>query len=75
MVTSGEREGRRGNAEVGKEEVQNISYEINYKDILYNTGSIANFDKNCKWNVTFKNCESLCCTLIRFMGSQRVGHD
>ena len=42
MVTSGEREGGRGNIGVGEYEVQTILYKISYKDILYNTGNIAN---------------------------------
>ena len=41
MVTSGEREGG-GNLGIGASEVQNFMYKISYKDILYNTGTIAN---------------------------------
>ena len=33
----------RGHIQVGILEMQSIMCEINYKDILYNTGSIANF--------------------------------
>ena len=36
VATSGEREGGRGNIEVGEQEVQIIRYKISYKDILYN---------------------------------------
>ena len=42
VVTSGEREGGRGNIRVGDQEVQTITYKIIYKDILYNTVNIAN---------------------------------
>ena len=42
VITSGEREGGRGNIRAGEKEVQTIMYKINYKDILYNTGNIAN---------------------------------
>ena len=42
MVTSGESEGVRGKLGVGEEEVQTTRYKISYKDILYNTGNIAN---------------------------------
>ena len=41
MVTGGEREGK-GKTEIGHQEVQAIMYKINYKNILYNTGNIAN---------------------------------
>ena len=39
-------------------------YKINYKDILYYTGNIAN---NYKQNVSFKNCESLYCTSATYI--------
>ena len=39
MVTSGEREGGRGNIGVG---VQITMYKISYKDTLYNTGNTDN---------------------------------
>ena len=42
MVISGEREGGRGKMAGGEWEVQTIMYKINYKDILYTTGNIAN---------------------------------
>ena len=38
----GEAEAGRGNIGVGEEEVQTIRYKMIYKDILYNTGNIAN---------------------------------
>ena len=41
-VASGEREGGWGNIGGGDLEVQTIRYKISYKDILYNTGNIAN---------------------------------
>ena len=42
MVTSREREEGRGSIGVGDQEVQTIMHKISYKDILYNTGNIAN---------------------------------
>ena len=42
MVTSGEREVGRGDIRVGDSEVHTSMYKISYKDILYNTGNIAN---------------------------------
>ena len=48
-----------GSVGVEDEEVQTITYKINYKDILYNTGRQPIFYDNYKWNVTFKNCEPL----------------
>ena len=42
VVTSGEREGGRGNRGGREEKVQTIRYKISYKDILYNTGNVAN---------------------------------
>ena len=42
MVTSGEREGGRDNIGIEDEEVQTVIYKTSYKDILYNTGNIAN---------------------------------
>ena len=39
---SGEKEERRGNIGVGDSEVQTIWYKMNYRDILYNLGNIAN---------------------------------
>ena len=42
VVTSGEREGRRGNTRVGDWVVQTIRYKISSKAILYNMGNIAN---------------------------------
>jgi len=42
VVTSGEREGVRGNKGVEESEVQTIRYKISYKDILYNMGNTAN---------------------------------
>ena len=42
MVTSGKREEKRGIRGVGKWEVQAIRFRISYKDMLYNTGNIAN---------------------------------
>ena len=42
MVASGEREGGRGSIKVRGKEVQTIMYKIIYKDVLYNTGNIAN---------------------------------
>ena len=41
MVTSGEREGRRGNTEAGDYKVPTIRYKISFKDILYNMGNTA----------------------------------
>ena len=42
MVTSGQREERRGNVGVGDLDVQTTLYKISYKDILYirNIGNI-----------------------------------
>ena len=42
VVTSGEREGGKGSIGVRGSEVQTIRYKKSYKDILYNTGNIAN---------------------------------
>ena len=42
VVISGERRKGRGKIGVGYWEAQTISYKINYKDILYSTGNIAN---------------------------------
>ena len=42
MFTKGEKEGGRGIVGVGVEDIQTIMYKISYKDILYNTGNIAN---------------------------------
>ena len=39
---SGEKEERRENIGVGDSEVQTIWYKMNYRDILYNLGNIAN---------------------------------
>ena len=41
-VTGREREGGRDSIGVGGLEVQTIRYKISYKDIFYNTGTIAN---------------------------------
>ena len=45
MITSGEREGGRGNIGVEEWEVQTTKYKISYKDILNNTGNIANISQ------------------------------
>ena len=42
MVTNVEREVGRGDVRAESEEAQTIISKIRYKDILYNTGSIAN---------------------------------
>ena len=42
VSSSGEKEERRGNIGVGVSEVQTIWYKMNYRDILYNLGDIAN---------------------------------
>ena len=49
--------GRAGgdNIEVEDWEVQTIGCKIGHRDVLYNTGNIANFVIT-KWKVTFKNC-------------------
>ena len=39
-------------------------YKIRFKDILYNTGNIANI--YTKWSTTFKNYKSLYCTLVTY---------
>ena len=44
-----------------------MSYKISYKDILYNTGNIANIYNNYKWSITFKNCESLYYTPVTYV--------
>ena len=41
MVTGGET-GKGGDIGVGKWEVQTIGCKISYRDVLYNTGKIAN---------------------------------
>ena len=35
-------------------------------NILYSTGNIANILNNYKLSITFKNCGSLCCTLVTY---------
>ena len=42
MITCEEKEVGRGHIRVGESEVQTVMYKISYKDILYNTGNIAN---------------------------------
>ena len=39
-------------------------YKIRFKDILYNTGNIANI--YTKWSTTFKNYKSVYCTLVTY---------
>ena len=40
--------------------MQMTVYTISYKNALYNTGAQPIFYINYKWNITFRNCESLC---------------
>ena len=58
MVTCGEREAETGSIGIGDEDVQNIMYKLSYNNRMYNTGHIARFYNNYKWNITSKNCES-----------------
>ena len=47
--------------------MQAIVYKINkLQDTLYNTGNTANV-YNCKCNIAFKICESLCCTVETYI--------
>ena len=39
--------------------MQMIVYKISYKNALYNAGAQPIFYNNYKWNITFKNRESL----------------
>ena len=41
-------------------------YKISYKDILYNMGKVQILCNNYKWNINFKNCDSLHCTLVTY---------
>ena len=34
---------------------------------MYNTGNTANINNNYKWTMTFKKCESLCCTPVTYI--------
>ena len=42
MINNGERGGEKGKLGVGDEEIKAIRYTISYKDILCNTGNVAN---------------------------------
>ena len=64
VVTSRKREEGKGKIRVGDKEVQTVRYKISYKNLLYNTGNIANIYNDYKWSKTFKNCESLCYTPV-----------
>ena len=58
VVCSGERPYR------GRElKVQTIRYSISYKDREYS----QYFYNNYKRKITFKNCESLCCTPVPYI--------
>ena len=46
-------------------------YKISYKNLLCNTGNIANI-YNCKWNIAFKNCDSLFCIPINYIDSSHT---
>ena len=41
-------------------------YKISYKDILYNMGKVQILYNNYKWNINFKNCDLLHCTLVTY---------
>ena len=42
VITSGEREERRGKIRIGDKEVETTVYTVSYRDILCCTGNIAN---------------------------------
>ena len=46
-------------------------YKISYKNLLCNTGNVANI-YNCKWNIAFKNCESLFYIPINYIDSSHT---
>ena len=63
VVTSGEREGGRGKIGVGEEQEQTTMYKIGkVQEYIVQQGIQPIFYNNYKWSITFKNCESLCCT-------------
>ena len=41
-------------------------YKISYTDILYNMGKVQILCNNYKWNIKFKNCDSLHCTHVTY---------
>ena len=47
--------------------VQTTECNTGYTNVLYNMGKIANIYNNYKWSITFKNCESLCCTFVTYI--------
>ena len=55
----------RGKIGGGEEEIQNATYKISYKNVLYNTENIVSICMEYMdfvWNIIYENTELLCCT-------------
>ena len=57
----------RGKTGEGDYEVPTIMSKISYKDMFTTQEIQSIFYNNYKWNITFKNCESLYCTYVTYI--------
>ena len=63
MVISREREERRGKIMIGDYETQTTVYKNKQQEYIVQHGEIQPlFCNNLKWNIIYKNVDSLCCT-------------